>query len=313
MKGGVGKSATVISLAEALAAVSIRPGRGGAIGQDSVLVIDLDAQASASYALAGDETLKTLIEGGKTLDVYLGGLHGIGSRSRLKDFVRPTVSSVTHFDHPLNIALLASCPGLRHAEKKLVHTLTANNRSLADIEALVFDSIRADLEGLKEEYAYIIFDCPPGISFLTEVAIRVSDLVIVPTIPDFLSVLGLDAFVQNLWPELAGPGGPLPPPPHRPHVLITKRRGIRGHANMVIRLRDRTLGRYQQESQIAQRIRERPYQLFEVEVPETGEFSRALERTGTAPTFKQRWGTVLSTTLERLVAEVRERLLNPCH
>ena len=62
MKGGVGKTTTVVSLAEALAADDPAA---------KVLVIDLDPQASASMCIAGDDLLYELIQAGRTLEDFL--------------------------------------------------------------------------------------------------------------------------------------------------------------------------------------------------------------------------------------------------
>jgi len=60
MKGGVGKSSTVVSLADAL----------GTATETAVLVIDVDTQANASYCLVGDR-IREIISGGRTIDTYL--------------------------------------------------------------------------------------------------------------------------------------------------------------------------------------------------------------------------------------------------
>jgi len=41
---------------------------------------------------------------------------------------------------------------------------------------------------LKKEYDYVILDCPPGISLLSENILLLSDLILVPTIPTPLSI-----------------------------------------------------------------------------------------------------------------------------
>ncbi|MGH6845342.1 MAG: ParA family protein, partial [Methylocella sp.] len=62
MKGGVGKTTTVVSLAEALAADDPHA---------SILVVDLDPQASASVCLAGNELLEKLIKNDDTVEAFL--------------------------------------------------------------------------------------------------------------------------------------------------------------------------------------------------------------------------------------------------
>ena len=115
MKGGVGKTTTVVSLAESLAADDL---------DASVLVVDLDPQASASVCIAGDDLLYELIQQGRTLEAFLEARLIKQEPRELDALIRKQISAVTHGGEQLDVALLPCGPRLRIIERELLYELT---------------------------------------------------------------------------------------------------------------------------------------------------------------------------------------------
>ena len=285
MKGGVGKTATVVSLAEALAASGYH-----------VLVIDLDAQANASICLAGDSILAMLMKRRATIEGFLEDQLLGKKKMVFADCVRDNVSNVSHLNKQLAISLLPSSPELRRFEYRIIHDLTQLKRSWADIIKGLAGVMSVHLAAARRSYDFILIDCAPGISVLTEVSIRLADLVIVPTIADFLSTFGLQAFCVTLSDR--GLAQSVKKSPRLPHVLITRRRQVKIHAETSEKLHNEVTA-------------ETPaFNVFRTEIPETVAVADALGQIhiDEFPIFSQKWGPVIIPLLSDLVHEIGDIL-----
>jgi chromosome partitioning protein len=281
MKGGVGKTTTVVSLAEALAADD--PGA-------SVLVVDLDPQASASVCLAGEKILAEIFRDDRTIEAFLEDRLIKKNRMKLAPIIRNAVVGTTHAGNQLKISLLPCGPNLRVVEREIIYCLSDRNFNMRAIEGQTWKLFEEEFLPLSKTYDYVIFDCPPGISPLSETAILASDLIIVPTIPDFVSVFGLTAFVKLLWRV---PPGSLPRPKRLPHVLITRFQTIvRQHKEFVEWL------------EAAAKLKNPLICLFKTKVQQSAALAEALSKVEEAPTFKQKYKDV-TYVLGQLVQELQ--------
>ncbi|CCD88415.1 Cobyrinic acid a,c-diamide synthase [Bradyrhizobium sp. ORS 285] len=282
MKGGVGKTTTVVSLAEALAASGNR-----------TLVIDLDPQANASICLAGDSLLATLIARKATIEGFLENNLLGDKKLAFNECIRNNVSNVTHLNQQLPISLLPSSPNLRHFEQRIIHDLTQRRMSWSEIVRGLSGVVNAQLLKQKKAFDFILIDCAPGISVLTEVSIRLADLVIVPTIADFLSTFGLQTFCAALSDRgLEGARRT----PRKPHVLITRRRQVKIHAQTAELLRNEATAT------------KPAFHVFETEIPEAVSIANALSQIDRFPSFTQKWGSALAPLLSDLVREIGDAL-----
>jgi cellulose biosynthesis protein BcsQ len=283
MKGGVGKTTTVVSLAEALAADDLNA---------SVLVVDLDPQASASLCLAGDDVLADLIEEGRTLQDFLETrLIAQDKKQSIDDYIRHHFSFTTHRNEQLALSLMPCGPELRLLEREIIYALTKRKFSMNAIEGHLWKLFEVDFTPLRKAFDYVIFDCPPGISPFAEVTIRAADLIVVPTIPDRISNFGLNAFCLGFWKSNLSS---LPVPP-KPTVLISRVQDVKQHNQMIKRL------------ELEASEKDAAFNLFKTRIPQSAALAEALSMDG-VQTFTKKYTLKVAQILSPLTQEIRGML-----
>jgi cellulose biosynthesis protein BcsQ len=241
MKGGVGKTTIAVALAHEFA-----KGVAGA-APARVLLVDLDAQANSSFWLCGDQELTTLIEQGKTLEAFLEDAVVFEKPVALKDYVFPAGDAA-----PGVVSVIPTSPELRLIEREMIVFLSRRRRNLLEVERVVADLLEAQLKELRARYDYILFDTAPGISALTESALRSSEVVVVPTVPDFISNLGLEAFCKNVfWSNGSGEGAQ-----RRPWVIANMVKNTPHHRAML------------EEMRLEAASAEGGFDMFSIEIPD---------------------------------------------
>ena len=151
-KGGVGKTTVTLGVAAELAA------RGG-----RVLVIDLDAQASATKLLGVE----------------------VGERCSMADVM------LEPDRYPLRDAIAATDWGFDVAPSETALASRESRRATADEFVL-----RRQLEGVAG-YDVVLIDCPPSLGVLTLNALAAASELVVVTEPSFLALQGIGELLET--------------------------------------------------------------------------------------------------------------------
>lgn len=157
-KGGVGKTTTSINLSASLA----KEGK-------NVLVIDMDPQGNTTSGLGVD-----------------------------KDQIESTV-----YEMLLGEAEIETCIQKNIQENMFLSLLPSNiNLAAAEIELIGVEDkeflLKKALEKIKDEYDFVIIDCPPSLNMLTINSMCAGDTVLVPIQCEYYALEGLSQLIHTI-------------------------------------------------------------------------------------------------------------------
>lgn len=184
LKGGVGKSTSTMMIADRLAVLGYR-----------VLVVDLDPQANLSYMLLGRRAIDKYVAENRTLTQYLNDCFIQGQEKPLGTYV---IQEASDLDEQRKagagrVDLFSATPRLRFVELAVEERFAQEKSSLHAAERAFEAKLREVIEYFSG-HDVVIFDCPPGFTSLCRAALRLADSVISPTVPDYISIMGLRDF-----------------------------------------------------------------------------------------------------------------------
>ena len=172
-KGGVGKTTTSINLAASLGLLNKR-----------VLLVDIDPQGNSTTGVGVDK-------GGLTATVF---------EALIKEKSASEVIKRTKFK---NLDLMPASMNLVTLDMQF------NNLQKQDPTFVKWAQLKRVLGEVKDNYDYILIDCPPSISVITNNALAASNSVIIPVQCEFFALEGIMQLLntitvarQNVNPEL---------------------------------------------------------------------------------------------------------------
>ncbi|MCI0397500.1 MAG: ParA family protein [Chloroflexi bacterium] len=189
-KGGVSKTTTACNLADGLARTFIVDSKptGG------VLLIDLDPQGNAADFFGVRQAVydQERNPSGKCVSFLLKG------EVSLKASIVPLDRSAEGLPRP-NLFLIPASRELEYAAEDLLNQDYAAARRPNRDHVPLNNVLSHRLASAIGPFNYIIIDCPPKLDILKNAVYNFADYVIVPTKPDYISVVGAVQHTEDLY------------------------------------------------------------------------------------------------------------------
>jgi len=186
-KGGVGKTTCTVEIAVCLAAYHSK----------RVLLVDLDPQTNATFYLLDQESWVDWVKRRGSL------------RNLFEDYIaqrqtcqidQATIRDVAAGGLAIKgLDLLPSHLELITIDERLA-SVSGVGRGLFAPQAV----LRASLADVEGQYDFVLCDCPPNFNLVTQNGLFASEGYLVPTLPDYLSTLGIDLIRRQVGRFSAG-------------------------------------------------------------------------------------------------------------
>lgn len=174
LKGGVGKTTLTVNIGATLAKLH----------EKRVLLVDLDPQTNATVSVITQEQWRERSLSKQTIYNMFNDYVNCSEDFNIRDAIISGVSEIHNLDLlPSSLELIEIQDEIPKLSNQYVNSV---------------DVLGNCLSAVKEEYDYILIDCPPNLGTITLNGITISDFYIVPTIPDILSGIGINMILRRI-------------------------------------------------------------------------------------------------------------------